>query len=269
MGKKDIYYCVGCGKKHSKNNFYKSYNSNHKNGAYPFCKKYIKEKVYKSNNKIDVKKFQGILREIDAPFIKSEFDGAILEKRETIGAYFSRISMKQYREYTWKDSGLDESTSQKKSNLQEDGKRDESKKTGKAAYSSEWRGEYTELDLEYLNDYYKELQRDFKIITKNHKDYAKKIAKASLAMDNAYEDMMNNVSGSVKRYKDLKEVFDSLSKSAQFAEDKRGKNDVSLGGFGVVFDKVEQKKWIPKHTPLEKDEYDKLIEYFSTINKSI
>ena len=33
----------------------------------------------------------------------------------------------------------------------------------------------------------------FKIVTENHRDYAKKIAKASLMMDKAYEDMLKGV----------------------------------------------------------------------------
>lgn len=139
----------------------------------------------------------------------------------------------------------------------------------KIIYSRKWMGKYTKSEVEYLDNYYNELQFDFKIVTENHKDYAKKIAKASLAMDRAYGDILEGKSGADKRYRDLKDVFDSLSKSAQFAEDKRGQNDVSLGSFGVVFDKVEQRKWIPKHQAIKKDDYDKLIEYFSTIDKSI
>lgn len=139
----------------------------------------------------------------------------------------------------------------------------------KIIYSRKWMGKYTKSEIEYLDNYYNELQFDFKIVTENHKDYAKKIAKASLAMDRAYGDILEGKSGADKRYRDLKDVFDSLSKSAQFAEDKRGQNDVSLGSFGVVFDKVEQRKWIPKHQAIKKDDYDKLIEYFSTIDKSI
>ena len=34
-------------------------------------------------------------------------------------------------------------------------------------YSDEWRGTYTLSDLEYLNEYYKDLNKDFKIVTRN------------------------------------------------------------------------------------------------------
>ena len=81
--------------------------------------------------------------------------------------------------------------------------------------------------------------------------------------------MSNGVAGADKKYKDLQETFDKLSKSAQFSESQRGINDVSLGCFGVIFDKVEKKQWVPTHIPLEKDDYDILLEAFSTIKKSV
>ncbi|WP_191089448.1 hypothetical protein [Paenibacillus spiritus] len=136
-------------------------------------------------------------------------------------------------------------------------------------YSAKWMGEYSKSDIEYLESYYTGLDRDFKIVTTNHKDYAKKIAKASLHMDKCFQDMLAGSNGADKRYKDAKEVFDTLSKSAQFSESQRGQNDVSLGCFGVTFDQVEQHKWIPKHHALEQDSYDKIISQFATIKESV
>ncbi len=106
MAEEKIYYCIGCGKPHPRGNFYKSYT--HTNGVYPFCKDYIKKEVYRDNETIDVEKFKDILRQADAPYIDSEFQGAIEEKRETVGAYFSRINMTQNRGYTWKHSDFGE-----------------------------------------------------------------------------------------------------------------------------------------------------------------
>lgn len=102
MAQEQVYFCIGCGKTHPRNNFYKSYT--HKNGVYPFCKDYIKKTVYRNDETINVEKFKDILRQADAPYMDSEFQGAVSEKRETIGAYFSRINMPQNREATWKNS---------------------------------------------------------------------------------------------------------------------------------------------------------------------
>lgn len=102
MTEEKIYYCIGCGKSHPRGNFYKSYT--HINGVYPFCKDYIKKEAYRDKETIDVEKFKDILRQADAPYIDSEFQGAVDEKRETVGAYFSRINMLQNRGYTWRHS---------------------------------------------------------------------------------------------------------------------------------------------------------------------
>lgn len=275
MAEDKIYYCVGCGTTHPKGNFYVSYNSVHANGVLPYCKTFIKSKTYKKDKSIDIEKLKNILRQVDIPFLNDTFESALTSGGDVVGKYFTMFnSLPQNRGLTWNNSdfGIDNPQHVNENlhiNEDDDNKPVDDSYLSEEVYSKEWRGTYTRADLEYLDDYYRELQLDFKIVTKNHKDYAKKIAKASFAMDKAYDDMMNGVGGSDKRYKDLKDTFDSLSKSAQFAEDKRGQNDVSLGGFGVTFDKVEQRKWIPQHTPIKKDDYDELIEYFSTINKSV
>ena len=134
-------------------------------------------------------------------------------------------------------------------------------------YDPFWVGSYTELELETLNNYYKDLQTDYKIVTVNHKDYAKKIAKASLAMDRAFEDMLKT--GNDGLYKSARDTFDKLSQSAKFAENQRGLNDVSLGSYGVMADRVENNTWIPEYEPEDKDMYDKLLAQFANITRSL
>lgn len=136
-------------------------------------------------------------------------------------------------------------------------------------YSKEWMGWFTPEQLEYLENYYNRLVETFTITNVNHEDYARKVAKASLAMELAYQDVLNGIEGAEKRYKELKDAFDKLSTSAKFSESTRSRNDVGLGCFGRVFEAVERKTWIPEHKPLEKDEIDKLIDYFRNITRSL
>jgi hypothetical protein len=258
--------CLACGKLKKSTEFYTSssvYNAG--TGRVQYCKDCCIKMSCDENGVIDINKFKTTLEKIDKPFLGDVLQSAYEESKKSdkdknpLQLYFKNInSLGQYSKLTWKDSIFENGLNN-----------NEVHKDNILIYSPEWRGSYTKSDLEYLENYYLALHDDFKIITRNHKDYARKIAKASLAMDRAYDDMLVGVTGSDKRYKDLKDAFDQLSKSAQFSENTRGINDVSLGCFGVVFDKVEQKKWIPQHIPLEKDDYDKLIDYFSTINKSI
>ena len=136
-------------------------------------------------------------------------------------------------------------------------------------YDDKWMGKYTQKDLDYLNKYYSGLERDYKIITENHRDYARKIAKASLQMDKAFDDMINGIEGADAKYKNAREAFDTLSKSAKFSESTRSVNDVGISSFSKVAAMVEAHNWIPEHKPLEKDTIDELIDYLSTITKSL
>lgn len=135
-------------------------------------------------------------------------------------------------------------------------------------YDKFWGGVYTQDELDYLNNYYKGLHEGYKIITNNHKDYAKKIAKASLDMDIAHNEWMAGTPNAEARYKAAMITFDTLSKSAKFSESTRSVNDVGISSFSKITEMVESHNWIPKHKPLEKDEYDKLLDYLATITKS-
>lgn len=136
-------------------------------------------------------------------------------------------------------------------------------------YDDKWMGKYSQKDIDYLNNYYTGLERDYKIITENHRDYARKIAKASLQMDKAFDEMINGLDGADARYKNAREAFDTLSKSAKFSESTRSVNDVGISSFSKVAAMVEAHNWIPEHKPLKKDTIDEMIDYLSTITKSL
>jgi len=136
-------------------------------------------------------------------------------------------------------------------------------------YSNEWVGEYTVKERDYLDKYYAGLRSDYKIITENHRDYARKIAKASLYMDICFEDMMKGEKGAEIQYNKARETFDKLCQSAKFAESSRSINDVGLGSFGKIFEQVENEEYIYKHVPIKKDEIDEMLAAFQTIQKSL
>jgi len=268
--------CTKCGliKTSNISNYFKTENPLY-NEFFPTCKDCIYEEynlmLTKGSNmrEATIK----ICEMLDRPFINDVFFSTYDNQKDSkkfLGLFLKNSSMQQWKKQgllRYKDSIFETITSNINNNAEDlldlyDNKEDKK-------YSKQWVGDYTKSDIEYLDNYLRGLHTDFKIVTENHKDYAKKIAKASLHMDRCFQDMLLNIPQSDKRYKDARETFDTLSKSAQFSEQTRGQNDVSLGCFGVLFERVEQKKWIPLHVPLEKDDYDKMIEYFSTINKSI
>jgi hypothetical protein len=261
--------CTKCGliKSVNINNFFITDNPLY-NGFFPACKNCIYE-IYNGHisSGVDIRgAVIQICELLDRPYIEDVFYTTYEKEKDSkklLGLYFKNSAMQQWRRQgvlRFKDSIFSINSSQGQQTIFEDQTR---------TYNEEWNGRYTQSDISFLNKYFQGLNNDFKIVTTNHKDYAKKIAQASLAVNKAYQDMLDGTSGADKRYKDLQSTFDTLSKSAQFSESQRGANDVSLGCFGVLFEKVENKKWIPTHIPVEKDDYDKLIDYFASINKSI
>lgn len=222
--------------------------------------------------------------------------------KEIVGLYFKNVMMRQNRGKSFADSEKDgfmhqtsntslESKKQiaRKYSIgieEEESENKASRRSGVSAaksakpivfsepsepliYSEKWRGKYTESDIKSLDAYYEGLERDYKIITENHRDYARKIAKASLQMDKAFDEMMSGIEGADKKYENATKIFDTLSKSAKFSESTRSVNDVGISSFSKVASMVEAHNWIPEHKPLKKDTIDELIDYLSTITKSI
>ena len=291
--------CSACGKElHLKNKFYINKSPLHAlDGRDPICKDCIAKFVLNKDGSINEKNFKKMLQQLDKPYYKDNLISAENQFRKEngnvpddevqfhgqriLGLYFTKLSsLRQLVNKTYADSERDgfvqkhstvldkhEKTKIKNNNSLEQIS-NESKYNDTKIYSQKWRGKYSESDLEYLDNYYNGLERDYNIITENHRDYARKIAKASLQMDKAFDEMLNNVSGADSKYKIAQETFDKLSKSAKFSESSRKINDIGSSSFSKIASMVESHNWIPEHTPLEKDDIDKLLDALSTAQKS-
>lgn len=270
----------------------------------PLCKKCIQELCLNDDGEIDEIELNKTLRIIDKPYYKDSLassyqqflrEHSYIEEEDVkkygdkiLGLYFKNIMLRQDKDKSYEDSEKEgfihhnsntslsekEKIIQKYSDIQEQKNSTTTTSQPKKVeeelvYSEFWMGEYTQKDIDLLDKYYAGLNRDYKIVTENHRDYAKKIAKASLMMDKAYEDMLKGVSGADKMYSSAKDIFDSLSKSAKFSEDKRSINDVGISSFSKITSIVENHNWIPQHVPKEKDMYDEMLEALSVINKSV
>ena len=252
--------CDSLGKYLPKSKFYESRNISL--GNHPYCK----DCLNKSISLDDLNTVYNILKILDTPFIKDVWNEAVESVDENyLDKYLELINLSyksRYLNSRFKDSVFESSFIEQEQ---------EQEKKDVRVWNSDWQGYYTQREIEYLNDYYAELQNDFKIVTRNHKDYAKRIAQASLIMNDTYNVMRDNPEDkdAVNSYNSAVANFDRLSKSAQFAESQRGANDVSLGCFGRVFDAVEKHNWVPSYVPDDKDLYDKIIDQFSNIHKSL
>lgn len=261
-------YCPMCNIEKDLSSFYVTKNQLFKVGRVPYCIECLNN--IDTDNTKQVKK---ILALIDKPYIHKTWVNSGVTSASTgekrFGVYYRVISSFGHSaDKTWEDSVFEDTgdTLEKaENNVKQSG---EFSNEGKN-YNAKWMGNYTQSDIEYLEDYYLGLDRDFKIVTTSHKDYARKICKASLHMDKCFQEVLEGSAGADTKYKASRETFDTLSKSAQFSESQRGQNDVGLGNFGVTFDQVEQNKWIPKHIPIDEDAIGKMIQQFASIKDSV
>ena len=294
--------CTCCHKERNLTDYYISYSPLYSiDKRVPICKECCKTLALNEDGSINEVKLNELLRNIDRPYYKDLIfvseqsvkreNGYLSDEevkyhgREILQAYFRQIATRQDRARSYSDSERDNfihdrsnrpvSEKNKISKEYTDIKTELSLMNASNVpndtliYDDKWMGKYTQKDLDYLNKYYSGLERDYKIITENHRDYARKIAKASLQMDKAFDDMINGIEGADAKYKNAREAFDTLSKSAKFSESTRSVNDVGISSFSKVAAMVEAHNWIPEHKPLEKDTIDELIDYLSTITKSL
>lgn len=297
--------CTRCHKEKKMTDFYSSNSPLFSiDKRVPLCKKCIQELCVDSETgEIDEVELNKTLRIIDKPYYKDSLassyqqflrEHSYIEEKDVkkygnkiLGLYFKNIMLRQDKNKSYEESEKDgfihhnsnitlsekEKIIQKYSDVQIANNTfsvsQSKEESEELIYDDKWMGKYTKKDIDYLNNYYIGLERDYKIITENHRDYARKIAKASLQMDKAFDDMINGINGADAKYKNAREAFDTLSKSAKFSESTRSVNDVGISSFSKVAAMVEAHNWIPQHKPLQKDVIDEMIDYLSTITKSL
>ena len=129
-------------------------------------------------------------------------------------------------------------------------------------YDEEWNGLFSRREIRYLNNYYSSLEKEFALDDVSMRDYARKVAKASLNYDDMYNKYRSGGSGVTAR--DLaaaKNGFDELSKSANFAACKRKSEDKAMVlPLGLVVEYLEANKKIYARKDMwEKDSIDQML----------
>lgn len=138
-------------------------------------------------------------------------------------------------------------------------------------YSEEFNGMFKPAELHYLQEYYRNLEEDYNLDTENMRDYARKVAKASMLADKMQDDY------SAGRLMDFDVVqkamtqFDTLSKSASLAACKRKDGDGNVIGSWGEMAKYLEMNGHPMQKPVvwEKDDVDLAIEELRHIVRAI
>lgn len=137
-------------------------------------------------------------------------------------------------------------------------------------YSETFNGYFKPDEVKYLETYYANLENDFDLDTENLRDYARKLAKASMLADKAQD---NYAAGrcDLSVVKDALAQFDMLSKSANFAACKRKPGDTAgMGSWAELTYKLETTgRPCTRKIEWEKDDVDRTIAEFKYIIEAL
>ena len=132
-------------------------------------------------------------------------------------------------------------------------------------YSREWNGYYTQSDLDFLEDYYSQLESDFALGDVVMRDTAKKVAKAALADDKTYNAMLEG-KGSVADWKNAHDVYEKILQSTNFAASQRkGSGNEGMKAMGTIIAAVELQRDIADLCRTQKfpeDDVDRILRDF-------
>lgn len=133
----------------------------------------------------------------------------------------------------------------------------------KPVYDTTWRGWFTPTELKMLDDIYAQYEQDFVLDNVNIQDYARKVAKASLNADIA-EDKMRRGQITAKEYKEAQDIFDSLSKSSNFAACRRKPGETTgMGSLGEIILRLETQGYLDENPyTFPDDDVDKVIQAY-------
>jgi hypothetical protein len=140
----------------------------------------------------------------------------------------------------------------------------------KPRYDTVWRGWFTPTEIKMLEDIYAQYEQDFVLDNVNIRDYARKVAKASLNADIA-EDKMRRGQITAKEYKEAQMIFDDLSKSSNFAACRRkpGEN-TGMGSLGEIILKLELEGYLNENPyTFPDDDVDKVLHDYEHTWKAI
>jgi hypothetical protein len=116
----------------------------------PVCKDCIKEYCYNDKGEVIIERFRNLLMLCNLPFIEKVFTESVSSDMDTIGSYFARIGLPQYKMLKWLDGEYFKLT---KMTIQEE----EVEMTyDMKKLKKKWGRSYSEDDLEMLEDWYVE-----------------------------------------------------------------------------------------------------------------
>lgn len=201
-----------------------------------------------------------------------------LDKKEAykfdkiFGFYIKRMGLPQYYLFENHDYDIDQTIKDKEQEISEQNAElhmqklaDDSQKI----WDTMWYGEYSKNELDYLNKFYDELKRSFEISDAQLEATVKEVAKASLEMNQAFNDMRAGVSGAAVRYQNARDTYLKLSDNAKLSASKRTANDkIGFSDLGNIIKRIENTGALMKKVTFPKDDIDFIREDFRHVLSS-
>ena len=256
--------CMKCGDSKASRYFYRSYIPIHNDEMLPICKDCLREAGDRDLR--DTRELQGLLRNVDRPFIKDVWEVSIKEAenrkkiQSTTGVYFKNINLSHSRSLTWEDSVFDSSEVKVRSGTGKE------KLTRKEIETLEvrWGIGYNPEELTVFDKKYENLVSNYPVNTSLHEEALKTYVRYQVRAESA------TARGDARDAKTWGDLAQKQGEIAKINLNKLTKSDLSQGldSFSELARMVEQEVDIipilPQFIERPKDKIDLAI--FSFIN---
>lgn len=210
----------------------------------------------------DVESFIDILRRIDRPFIKSEYETS-LSYNNPLGEYMRRIGMPQNRKRTYMDSIFDGDLNKFAVKTSKDlNKKIDVEDVVKFKITPDlivkWGSGYNEAELFVLEEFYKRMETSNSITTPQHKENLKLLCKLNLKQNKALDD------GDSGTFAKLNTQYNNILRDSGFRPIDKVSGGESSGvrTFGQIWEEIERDGFIEPYPYQEKqDIVDRTIMY--------
>lgn len=249
--------CSSCGRSKALSKFYKANSDLFEDGRIAKCSDCVDRDIDEN----DIGQVLELLRTINKPFIRSQWESAKADRQRTVGLYVRWMnSLPSYREQSYADGEnvtLDTDsdvidTTQVEAIETADGLEivyDE-------ALAWKWGIGFTKSEVLKLEKYYQDMLNTFTVTAPSDKDILIQLAKMSVIRDK--ELMKGNISDHTKLSKTINDMM--MSAKLRPADRKGQDEQRGIKSFNQIFEEVEAKGWVAPPPPVfEEDIVDQML----------
>lgn len=245
LNKKELVRCNQCNKDKRPDEFYKNYTNE---SGYSFlCKECFLKSCLDDDGKLEKDKMIKSLQRIDRPFVESLFiknANKYSDPKTIIGFYLKDISLKQFKNSTFKDSLFENSSEKVSINNQSISDKDRYviSDEDRSRLIDKW-GDFTDMELVKFERKYQTMSKSYQILSQMHEESLINVCRLEVFYTTALKE---------KNAAEIKLFGEQLAKAKQEAKlnpNQLSKNDLSATGansFGEIVRLVSKRDGICK-----------------------